>query len=260
MWHRRLKRAGAQSALGAAAGFAAAALRATPGLPAPAPYPVAVSHRHRLLFYGIPKTASATLRWLMLMLDAEDASRLETPRQGLGALPRLRDNGQLLMAFQVPLTRCRSYRRFCFVRNPWDRLVSAFMDKVVKSLRLGRPVPFAEDWPAVDFSRLSFEAFIELACGLRGCRGDFHIRPQSCFIAGREMDFIGRFEHFARDVDALFARFELPPALRARVPKLNVTERCDYTAYYNHATRDLVRNRYFTDISRFKYEFGDSVR
>ena len=258
MRHRRSPRsARAQTALGAAVGLGADALRRV-SLPAPQPYLVAVSHRHRLLFYSIPKVASATLRWLMLMLDAEDPARLPPPEPGAGgALGRLQANGALLQAFTVPISRCRRYRRFCFVRNPWDRLVSAFSDKVVRSLRLGRRVAFVSDWPQVDFSRLSFEEFATLAAGARGCRGNFHIRPQNCFIGARRMDFIGRFENFEGDVDALFARFELPPELRSHLPKINVSQRRDYAAYYNSHTQELIRRRYADDIARFGYEFGN---
>lgn len=109
------------------------------------------------------------------------------------------------------LTRMKtilSYFKFC--RNPWDRLVSAYINKAVEynySRILHSPCrwesmkPYKED--------LTFQQFLE--CIATGRSNDVHWRPQwkLCNFCDLTYDFIGHLETVHEDAQAVIDRIGL---------------------------------------------------
>lgn len=71
------------------------------------------------------------------------------------------------------------------------------------------------------------------------------------------VDFVGRFEHLARDIEAIAGRAGIQPA---RLPWLNATERRHYSSYYSPSLAALVAERYAADIDAFGYRFESAAR
>ena len=156
------------------------------------------------------------------------------------------------------------FYRFAFVRNPWDRLVSCYRDKIRNEVSgythftirpgvancLARFDAFVPD--------MSFDVFAAAVASIPDADADEHFRSQHTFLINKEgrpgADFIGRYERLADDFRLVQERTGLPNIELPRLQAARKTAR--YAAYYTPETRDIVAERYRRDIETFGYEFG----
>jgi len=136
------------------------------------------------------------------------------------------------------------YFKFTFVRNPWDRLLSCYKNKVEPRRYCG----FRQCWG------MSFTQFVEYLAEKELTKLDHHVHPQVRSLpSGVELDFIGRLENFDHDIYLLRERLGVNSS-RA-VPRRNATRHAHYRAYYTDRTKKIVAKLYKEDIERFGYEF-----
>jgi hypothetical protein len=190
------------------------------------------SDQHQAIFIHIPKTAGVSLK------------------QALGVPEEIGHADYLAFRAASP-AKCRSYFKFTFVRNPWDRLLSAY-----SFLQAGGIPRFDRFWRVQLMSGVtSFEEFVmdrlENAVAFQA----LHFRPQYSFLcdgAGRmKMDFVGRFETIEEDCEQLAARLGIALPLQ----RLNRSRHTAYQSAYTPAMRDLVARIYARDIELFGYRF-----
>lgn len=135
--------------------------------------------------------------------------------------------------------------KFAFIRNPWDRLVSAWADKIVKYNYFNLDADLREEM--LDFTR--FLDYVE-ALNIKEC--DPHLRLQLELIDLNNIDFVGRFEDF----DIHFTRFCRILNFPSRcIKKRNSTNRRQYQAYYDDMLGGRLGAIYDRDIQIFGYEF-----
>src|SRR5690606_5566018 len=146
--------------------------------------------------------------------------------------------------------------KFAFVRNPWERLVSwwSMFDRQ-------RAAPHK----ANDFGRLvlgagpTFDAFLASFDAMPDdefFKTEWLFRSQASMLGygdGRlAADFIGRFEHMARDWATLAGRLGRPGA---DLPHVNRSPHGPYQAYYTPRGREIVARHFAADIEQFGYRF-----
>lgn len=135
----------------------------------------------------------------------------------------------------VEPTVWRTYFKFSFERNPWDRQVSWYHYKT-KSRG--------------DSTRPSFDAFN------RDRRRAWVENWDLYTVEGNiAMDFVGRYENLAADFDTVLGRLRLKG--QVELPKVNVspTREKDYRTYYSDASRDQIAAWYAPEIREFTYQF-----
>ena len=157
----------------------------------------------------------------------------------------------------------RDYYAFSFVRNPWDRLVSCYRDKI-----LGEVADFTEISEAgiahcltglEGFSAgMSFDAFVAAVASIPDNQAEEHIRSQFLALTNDRgylaVDFVGRYETLAADFQYVANQIGLPSEIS--LPRLQVNPRTvAYRDYYTATTRDLVAARFAQDIALFSYRF-----
>jgi hypothetical protein len=172
----------------------------------------------------------------------------------------MRDLQYLLCKHEVP--RYRHYYSFAFVRNPWDRLVSCYMDKVAdtdledEDLNPKSAAVFMRERGGRT-GEVSFDEFAREVCRTNDEESNRHFRSQHVFLTDRRgrvlPQNIFRFETLGEDFAAVMNRIGLP---EVELPHANATRRRDYREYYTEELRDLVAERYHRDIELFGFVFG----
>ena len=139
----------------------------------------------------------------------------------------------------------KDYFKFAFVRNPWDRLVSAWYQKIYER----NTYNFS---PSVHAELQNFENFVFYCSTMNVKIGNPHFRLQSALIDLNEVDYIGKFENFDEDLKRLFKILGLPIT---QIPHQNKSKRKNYKSYYTEDTMQQVAKIYQKDIQVFGYTF-----
>lgn len=145
----------------------------------------------------------------------------------------------------------RRYFKFAFVRNPWDRLYSAY-----HYLRAGGWNDADKAWAEANLARFtSFDQFVLEWLTRERLASYMHFHTQASFICdwrGRPIiDHLGYFETLEEDFRLIAARLGVDAALG----HVNRSDRKDYRAAYSSAAMERVAEVYREDIEAFGYDF-----
>lgn len=189
--------------------------------------------QHQALFIHVPKSAGrSVVRGLFDVKSVEHA-----PAQWYQ---------------QLDPDRFQRYFKFTFVRNPWDRAVSAYT-----YLGKGGSAASEEDRHWAGFVS-NFESFDDFIC--QWLTPDTAMRnalftPQVIFLKdmfGRiDMDFVGHFESLQQDFDTVAGKL----GITGQLPHLNQSRSASYQSFYSEQSRQRVGEVYAEDIEAFGYSF-----
>jgi len=183
-----------------------------------------ISDKYQYVYIHVPKTAGMAITSTLLKIDLNDHQKI-FKKEANG------DRGALWHGTAEILddTR-RNYFKFCFVRNPWDRMVSFYTYHKKKHSE-----------------KITFNEFCER---VRTSSLDWW-RPQVDYT--QTVDFIGRYENIQDDFKILCRKINFP---YIPVKKQNVSNNSrSYKEFYSLVTRDVVENIYKEDIKTFEYTF-----
>lgn len=153
---------------------------------------------------------------------------------------------------------------FSCVRNPWERLVSAWYDKFKRVAvlnehylrrRLRRCDMLDSSTPAQTIIDADFPFFVARLEDSELFKRDPHFKPQSRLLPAHGLTYLARFEHYERDVVEILKRLNLP--YPSPLPHKNATRGRvrDFRSYFTPKARVTVAKLYAADIDRFGYSF-----
>ena len=217
------------------------------------------SARHFILFrdiplmYGrVPKVANSSIKAsLCKLLSLRPDGGIKTTSDRFW-----RDNthGETQLITPLQARRLRtSHFSFSFVRNPFDRLVAAYNNKILEI----EDVPFPMKRMGLHHG-MSFASFIQTVCDADPLMMDNHVRPQAEMLTTSNKlvpKFVGRMEHINDHWRRLRGRMKLEglPTLGS-LPMKNVRRegRSDIRDLFaSSALIDQVLERYEQDFKRF---------
>jgi hypothetical protein len=150
---------------------------------------------------------------------------------------------------------------FAFVRDPWDRLVSCYRDKLrgevdgFTSFEIRPGVANCLARFDAFVAGMSFDDFVYAVAAIADDAADPHFRSQHAFVtddAGRlAVDFVGRFERLADDVRAVERRIGLPALALPRLQAARTP--LPFAGFYTAQTARIVGARYARDAELFGY-------
>lgn len=231
--------------------------------------------RRRFLFAYVPKVGCTNWKSVLRHLAGHDDYL--NPR-----LAHDRANGGLryLDLSEGPdraLLRNPEVPKYAFVRDPYSRTLSAYLNKIASRLPL-QPASDTDDHftrvtRAIDGFRqrkldtaahpeVSFEVFLLwLRASLSPWCDDEHWQKQSALLRWRgvEYSFVGRFERLAEEAPLLLekmgATIPFPSQRDVKFAPTNATDRQD--AFYTPRARRLVNKLYAPDFANFGYEMHE---
>ena len=194
------------------------------------------SDTNRVIYFINPKCACTSLKAFVVTNDEQINIDIDKIGQD-GAFGGIDQTEEI--------TTRDGYFKFSFVRNPWDRLVSCYVEKVVSQGR----------WTKVFGAEPSFDHFVRTVAGIPDESADIHWRSQYVNLVDRDdnlvVDFLGRVEEIEAGVREVASR----TGLTFKLGHYRKSDRRPYTAYYTDETRQLVASRYAADIAMFGYTF-----
>ena len=204
-----------------------------------------VSHRHRFVFFAVPRTATHAVRAALADALGPRDWRQEalTERVALPVQPLARlGHGHITLAqaaAHLPGSICRDYFKFAFVRHPFDRFVSL-------CAMLNRRDPHYSGRE---------RAFMKRAIARPRFRARVLVRPQVAMLTTASgdlgMDYLGRYETLQHSFDEVCERIGLA---RRTLDVRNAATHGDYRDIFDAELGATVAALYSEDFARLDYE------
>ena len=204
-----------------------------------------ISHRHRFIFFAVPRTGTHAIRTALDPVLGEDdwqqQSLTAQVRLPVPALARF-NHGHLTLRqirASLPSTVWQDYFKFAFVRNPYDRFVSvcAMLNKRNPGYR-GRET-----------------AFMKRALTIPRFRQRILVRPQVDMLVDESgklgMDHVGRYETLQRSFAVICGQIGIA---ESGLEQSNATEHEAYTTYFDDELTPAVTAFYRRDFEILGYE------
>lgn len=219
---------------------------------------------YRLIYMAVPKVANSSIKAALSQLfPAEVQSNHPDPSRPRAIYRGARDylfrNGARIYKHQVQ--KYPEYRVIAFVRNPWDRLVSCYKDKVTEGSTTESGTPKVRDDRALYANTgverdMDFSDFVREVARTPDKQANRHFRSQHTFLTDRRGRLlttdIGYFERLSEDFGRMMEEIGAP---ELSLPRLRYTTASGFREFYTPELRRIVAERYEKDIALFGFSF-----
>lgn len=200
---------------------------------------------HKLAYVHIPKTGTRSVRAaLAAFLLGGDAADEEIRDK----IAKASEQYERLAAPEEIAELSTDYLTFGFVRNPLDRLYSAYRDKVVGAVGSSPQTIFERHGIRTG---TTFADFVRRVADLSDEESDRHLCSQSHFLYASDrlvVSYLGTFERLDECWTQLAEGRGFPG-----LPRRNISGAEDYREVYTAELARVVARRYERDIEAFGY-------
>lgn len=220
-----------------------------------------ISLRHRYVYFAVDKVANSSIKNSLFDIEYAAVGKKALTLYDKRCSP-------LLSPYQLPLELLRdvlnsgNYFRFAFVRNPYSRLLSCYLDRILTaSSKPRRQLNAFLKKQGQSFDEVTFEKFVRAVCDQSPNLQNSHWRVQTDDILHGlvEFDFIGKFETLWPDMAIVSSRIwgDLRPEMANK--DVNKSPRATNAGarlreYYTPELANLVATRFASDFGAFGYE------
>ena len=205
---------------------------------------MSINKTHKFAFIHIPKTGGCSIK--QILKHYEDDSTVPIYHRTVSKV-----------IWKYGYTK--DYYKFSFVRNPWDRFVSAFM-----YLRGGGQRKQKGDRIAQQDILKNGEGDMKkfLNSGFDFKKHIRHMNPQVDFLLRKGknvMDYIGRYETLSEDFDKVCNHLNIDLWSLPTANRTSGKAEKEYIEYFDKETEEIIGEAYRDDIEMLGYKFGDSL-
>jgi Sulfotransferase family len=217
-----------------------------------------VSLRNRYVFFQVCKAAGSTVTHHLQAVEYEGTQfRVQDPKNKYLSphlSPYQFEPTHLAAIMQDP-----TWRRVAFVRNPFTRLLSCYLHRIV-----AEPQSPSARWyrkSSGDTDTPTFARFVEVVCRQPSVEMERHWRVQSDEVLADvvRLDFVGRFERLREDLERLsqflFGRdaFDAKALAEVNASPMRTGAESRLYEYYTPELVTLVVRRFHRDFELFDY-------
>lgn len=216
-----------------------------------------ISHQHRFVFLANPRTGSTTVG--KILDDYSDVKSVHSTETN-AEFP-FYDHisaSELKVIFEKKGWEWAGYKKFCMVRNPFDRVVSLYhlhqeiMRQKVKGRNLSQKI-----LRYIKRKLIPINTFHDYVMHIDpGIRMSKSLRTLICDKNGNSLvDDVIMYEDMNEELPTYLTIFDIH-ITKKQIPHLNASKsRRNYRDYYNEETRKRVECLYAYEIKRFGYRF-----
>lgn len=217
-----------------------------------------ISLKNKYFFHSVGKAANSTVKHFLYLGEAR-GTRFKYENVHDRRLSPLISPFQLTEEHLMEVFNSEDFFKFTFVRNPYSRLLSCYLDRIVPM----RSTPYKElvRYLGKDVGYdVGFQEFIETICNQSIYEQNNHWRVQyydaMCDIV--DYSFIGKQERFSEDMTVIwkkiYSKFSVPnfESTNSSPSRTNSTGKVDI--YWNSDLIKIVNSKYKLDFEYFKYE------
>jgi hypothetical protein len=195
-------------------------------------YGLQEAYESKSIFFHIPKTAGMSIAYALWGRP--------------GALHLRPEHAKLIFGWW----NFQRFFKFGFVRNPYDRVVSAW-----SFLKQGGLHKWKSQWVKEHIDPPDFLQFVKERLPTKNIISDLHFLPQYLFLTDHAdkfvTDFIGYYENLDHDFAFIASTLGITPS---KLTKNNTSDRCrDLRYYYDKEAADKVYSIYRKDFTLFGY-------
>ncbi len=202
-----------------------------------------ISNNKKAIFVRIPKTGSTSMYEYLC----------SESRYGFVEIMNDMENINISLASRikefVPIHSLDTYFKFCFVRNPWDRYVSAWKYLLKRRIIRHSFSSFVKE----QTKNIRIDKFKKNIFWHSEISNIFQITDDKGEIL---VDFVGKFENLEEDFAFVCKKLCIP---FTGLPHINRTNTRHYSDYYTEETKWIIAEKFKDDISAFGYEFEGDV-
>jgi hypothetical protein len=218
---------------------------------------VHISLKHKYLYVDTPKVGCSTIKLTLQRLELEDEQFTRDDFEDI----HLRKFSPLLMPIQVgPLDAFLSRTdifKFCFVRNPYTRVLSCYLDKIASPHPIKAQILRQLGRNYTDLhTEVSFEEFISAVEAQPISVMDPHWRSQyyQTFQESIKFDFIGKYETFSEDLQTVGKKISPNFSKYFFHERRNSTSSANkFAHFYTPGLMERVYRLYELDFEHFGY-------
>lgn len=198
-----------------------------------------ISRRHKFIYIAIGKTGTTTIETALRKFNEVNVPK----HTHISDLKRLTGIDH------------QAYFKFCFIRNPWDRLVSIYVQSQ-KPINLENA---DRRYLHEIANNHSFKEFIKI---LNTDRRELLISKSfESYVVDDEtgqfkIDFLGRYENLQSDFDKACELLKIP---KKNLPVQNPDPRQHYSWFYDNESKDIVASIFKLSIEMGHYKFENQT-
>jgi len=199
-----------------------------------------IFHHHKCIFFHVPKVAGYSIERFLDNEKQRNAKKFDSNVMfGIhNGLYSQHYNYTILKKYVDPSVM-NEYFKFCFVRNTYDRLVSAF-----------------------EYSQIQPKTKDNFKNKIKKIKNNFdklnvtdHFNTQMNYIFDNNikiLDFVGKYENLQDDMKYVCSKINVE---FHTLPKKNISKRTNYKDYYDEESLDIVKNLYKSEIEYFDFKY-----
>jgi hypothetical protein len=194
-----------------------------------------------VIFMQMPKSASSSMGSILKKYDIQIIDH------------NIRNPDYVSLSKYMESHPEKEFFAFTFVRNPWDRVVSAF-----HYLKEGgnNPEDRSDYETYLEQYDEDFERFVKQAFLTKDIFEQLHFRPQYRWVTDEDnnllVDFVGKYETLEDDFRCVC---QIIGVEEESLPVMNKSNHKQYRQYYNSKTKHIIEEAYAIDIQLFNFNF-----
>ena len=198
-----------------------------------------INHKHKFIFIHIPKCAGTSVERAFNGKDGWDNNN---------KLWKQHATIKQIKNFYTTPKQFNTYFKFTIIRNPFDRIVSSYhwlAPKVKAEINNNTFYDFVTRQGAFKYLLFDKEFYLK--------ENRYHQIKSICdyILPIKHIDYIARLETLEKDWMYICDKLNI----NINLPYIHKQRRKPYREYYNKITREIIEERYKTDLYLFNYKF-----